>query len=74
VRLLSAAQTMREAIGAPASPAARERNRRNVDRLKADLDEDRFRKEWAAGAALSLEEAAAEARAVQPRTRVASPG
>lgn len=74
VRLLAAAQTMREAIGAPAFPAARDRNRRNLDRLKAHLDEDRFRKEWADGAALSLEEAAAEARAVQPRTRVASPG
>jgi hypothetical protein len=62
VRLLAAAETMREAIGAPAVPAARERNRRNLDRLKADLDEDRFREAWADGAAMSLDKAATEAR------------
>jgi predicted ATPase len=68
VRLLAAAETVRDAIGAPAFPAARERNRRNLEAAKANLDDDRFHEAWIAGAAMSLDEAAAEARAVQPRT------
>jgi predicted ATPase len=64
VRLLAAAETIRDAIGAPAFPAARERNRRNLEAAKTDLDEDRFNEEWLAGAAMSVDEAAAEARAV----------
>jgi hypothetical protein len=70
VRLQAAAQTIREVIGAPALPAAAERNRRNLDRLKAELDEDRFNEAWAEGAAMSVDEAVAEARAVQPRTEL----
>jgi predicted ATPase len=68
VRLLAAAETIRDAIGAPAFPAARERNRRNLETAKALLDDDRFHEAWIDGAAMSLGEAAAEARAVQPRT------
>jgi predicted ATPase len=73
VRLLAAAQTIRAAIGAPALPALRDRNRRNLDRLKAELDQDRFDKAWADGAQMSVDEAVAEALAVQPRTQLASP-
>jgi hypothetical protein len=68
VRLSAAAQAIRDAISAPLNLAARERNRRNLEAAKEDLDEERFHEAWVDGAAMSLDEAAAEALAVQPRS------
>jgi tetratricopeptide (TPR) repeat protein len=64
VRLLAAADKVRQATGAPAAPAPLERNRRNVELLRGELGAERFEQAWAAGNAHDVEQAVADARAV----------
>jgi non-specific serine/threonine protein kinase len=56
-RLLGAAEALREAIGAAEWPANAEDAARNLAAVRAQMDEPAFAAAWAAGRALSLEEA-----------------
>jgi hypothetical protein len=64
VRLLGAAEALREAGGRELEPADRVKHDRYVARAKADLGAAAFAAAWAAGRALPLEQAITEARAV----------
>jgi len=59
--LLGAAETLRATIGAPLPLYLRAAHDRTVAGLRAVLGDDAFAAAWAAGAALSLEQAIAEA-------------
>jgi hypothetical protein len=54
---------LREAIGAPLSPAERARHEESLTLTRAALDEATFRQCWEAGRTLSLEQAVDEALA-----------
>jgi hypothetical protein len=60
-RLLGAAAALRERIGAPLPPVDRADYDRDVASAHAQLDEVTFDAAWAAGQALTLEQAIAEA-------------
>ena len=59
--LFGAAEVLRQAIGAPLPPADRPDYERRVTAVRAALGEETFATGWAAGQALSLEEAIGEA-------------
>jgi tetratricopeptide (TPR) repeat protein len=61
VRLLGAAEALREAVGIPLPPAYRAAHERDVAAARAQLDEAAFAAAWAAGRALPLEQAIDEA-------------
>jgi tetratricopeptide (TPR) repeat protein len=63
-RLFGAAAATRHQIGVPLTPIERPRHERLVAAVRAHLDPDTFAAAWAAGAALSLEQAIAEALSV----------
>jgi DNA-binding CsgD family transcriptional regulator len=65
-RLFGAAEGLRETVGAPVAADDRELYERDVAAVRAALDETAFAAAWAAGRALSIEEAVAEAMAVEP--------
>lgn len=60
-RLFAAAQTLREAIGAPLPPADHVRYDRAVAGVRAGLGEQAFAAAWAEGQAMALEQAVADA-------------
>ena len=62
-RLYAAASALRESIGVGVPAYDRERDDRFLRTLRERLGEDRFAAAWAAGRALSMEEAVAEALA-----------
>jgi hypothetical protein len=61
VRLLGAADRLRETIGAPLPPQEQVDHERRLAALRAALDEPTFDAAWAEGRAMTLEEAVAEA-------------
>jgi predicted ATPase/DNA-binding CsgD family transcriptional regulator len=63
-RLLGAAEAQRERLGTPVNSFQRSDYERCVARARAGLGEDAFAAAWAAGRALSLADAVAEAAAV----------
>lgn len=65
-RLLGAAEALREAIGASVWPANAPDYARSLDIVRAHMDELAFAAAWAAGRALPLEQATAEALAEPP--------
>lgn len=60
-RLLGAAQALRAAIDGPLPPVARPDYDRTIATIRAQLNETTFATVWAAGQALSLEQAIEEA-------------
>jgi tetratricopeptide (TPR) repeat protein len=60
-RLLGAAEATRRRLGAPLAPNERPRYERLVAAVRTHLDDETFAAAWAAGRALSLEQAIAEA-------------
>jgi tetratricopeptide (TPR) repeat protein len=68
VRLLGAAAALRTTIGARRVSAARPAYERDVASARAQLDDASFAAAWAAGQALTLEQAIAEALAELQRT------
>jgi hypothetical protein len=54
---LGAAEALREAMGTPIPPADRAEHEHNVVDVRAALDGESFAAAWAAGRAMSLEEA-----------------
>ncbi|MBW3587958.1 MAG: tetratricopeptide repeat protein [Actinobacteria bacterium] len=58
VRLLAAAETLRESIGSPLPPVAIKEHERIVHKLRTALDPDSFRSLWNQGREMSEEEAA----------------
>jgi tetratricopeptide (TPR) repeat protein len=60
-RLFGAAEALRETIGAPLPPINRADYERDVAAARAQLHEDAFAAAWAAGRAMTLEQAIAEA-------------
>jgi tetratricopeptide (TPR) repeat protein len=56
-RLLGAAEALRDALGAPLPPADGAEYQRDVTVIRAGLGEEAFAAAWAAGRAMSLEEA-----------------
>jgi hypothetical protein len=62
-RLFGAAEALHEAIGKPLPPFLRADYDRDVAAVHAQLDDATFDAAWAAGQALSLEQAIAEALA-----------
>jgi predicted ATPase/transcriptional regulator with XRE-family HTH domain len=65
-RLFGAAAALREAVGAPLAPADRAAHDRDLAATRAALDEAAFAAAWAAGQALPLDQAVAEALAPTP--------
>jgi hypothetical protein len=61
VHLFAAADKVLEGIGSPSVPSLRERNARNLQRLEERLGTQTFRNAWSQGAAMSFDEAVAEA-------------
>jgi hypothetical protein len=61
VQLLAAAAALREAIGAPLSPADQAGYDRTIAALQATLEPDAFAAAWALGRTLPLEQVATEA-------------
>lgn len=55
-RLFGAAEALREAIGSPIAPFARERYERDVAAARGGLDEETFEAVWAEGHALPVDE------------------
>jgi tetratricopeptide (TPR) repeat protein len=62
-RLFGAAETLREAIGAPLPPSERVDYDRDVAGARAQLGEEAFAAAWAAGRAMTVEQAISEALA-----------
>jgi hypothetical protein len=60
-RLFGATDVLRAALGLPVRPADRRRYDRDVSAVRAALGAETFAAAWAAGRALSLEQAIAEA-------------
>jgi non-specific serine/threonine protein kinase len=58
-RLCGAAEALREVLGVPLSPAQRTGHDQAVQAMRATLGEEAFAAAWAAGRALSLEQAVA---------------
>lgn len=73
VRLFAAAESVREALGAPlaASTAVHASRVRSLAVVRTELGEDVFAAAWTTGRALSLEAIVAEAGAVEPQPMVA---
>src|SRR5262245_65430993 len=67
-RLFGASEALRESMGWPLPPVSRADYERDVAAARAQLDEAAFAEEWAAGRALTLEQAIAEALAGSIRT------
>ena len=65
-RLFGVAAATRHQIGLPLTPIERPRYERLVAAVRTQLDEETFAAAWAAGAALSLEQAIAEALSDEP--------
>jgi predicted ATPase/DNA-binding CsgD family transcriptional regulator/transcriptional regulator with XRE-family HTH domain len=63
VRLLGAAEPLRESVGEPLGPLTQAMHDQLVARLRTQLDEARFEDAWAMGRALTLEQAVAAALA-----------
>jgi DNA-binding NarL/FixJ family response regulator len=68
-----AAAPLREAIGVPIPPVSRAEYERDVAAVRAQLDEATFASAWAAGRALSLDQAVAEALRVSPEAPPGQP-
>jgi predicted ATPase/transcriptional regulator with XRE-family HTH domain len=68
-RLFGAAEALRERIGALGHPTERQLYEASVARVRAQLDQQTFAAEWAAGQALSLEQAIAAALTEAPMAR-----
>jgi hypothetical protein len=60
-RLFGATDTLRTALGIPVRPADRRLYDRDMSAVHAALGHERFAAAWAAGRALALEQAIAEA-------------
>lgn len=58
VRLLAAAEALRESIGSPIPPVAMKEHERVVDKLRAAVDPESFRTFWNQGRKMSEDEAA----------------
>ncbi len=71
-RLAAAASSLRETIGVPIPPAEREAAEGTVVSIRRALGEDAFTSAWAAGRALTTEQAVVEALA-EPAVSAASP-
>jgi tetratricopeptide (TPR) repeat protein len=71
-RLFGAAEVLRESTGTPLPPAYRAAYERDVTAIRAQLDDDVFAAAWAAGQALTLEQAIAEALGGDATTAVSS--
>jgi tetratricopeptide (TPR) repeat protein len=67
-RIFAAASTLRSLIGAPLPPAERILYERDMAAIRAQLDEATLATAWKAGQALTLEEAVAEALALNSET------
>jgi hypothetical protein len=61
VRLFAASAVLRESIGRAISPASRGRIERRLDEMRGELGTAAFDDAWAAGQAMTWEDAAAEA-------------
>jgi DNA-binding CsgD family transcriptional regulator len=72
-RLYGAASSLRTLLGAPLTPIDRPLYQQTIAALRAQLDEPTFLNAWAAGQALTLEEAIAEAVQVQAREHISPP-
>ena len=57
--LFGAAEALRESIGLPMTPLEHMEYKREVNDLRANMDEDAFKKAWVEGRALTLEQAIA---------------
>ena len=66
VRLCGAAEALRNAMGAPLSPADRTDHDRNLDTLRAKIDTATYAATWAEGQALPREQASAYALEEKP--------
>jgi DNA-binding CsgD family transcriptional regulator len=73
-RLYGAAEALREGIGTPVPPLFRAEYEREVAVTRAALGPEGFAAEWAAGRALPLEQAVAEAMAVAAPTAPSTRG
>ena len=71
--LYGAAANLRVAIGAPIPPVDRTAHEHTAAALRAALGEDMFAASWAAGQALSLEQAIVAALAHDAPRRVTAP-
>jgi hypothetical protein len=60
-RLYGASERLREELGAPIPPSERGRYETGLDMTRSALGDEAYAKAWAAGRALSLDEAVAEA-------------
>lgn len=69
-RLYGFAETLRTLLGAPLTPIDRLAYQYSVAALRAQLDEPAFLNAWAAGQALTLEEAITEAMQVKAREHI----
>jgi predicted ATPase/DNA-binding CsgD family transcriptional regulator len=72
-RLMGAAVAMRKADGLPVEPAFQDAHERAASAARAALGEDAFAANWAAGAALALPAAVAEAMSVMASEPVSAP-
>lgn len=72
-RLYGSAESLRTLLGAPLTPIDRPLYQQSIAALRAQLDEPTFLNAWAAGQALTLEEAIAEAVQVKAREQIAPP-
>jgi hypothetical protein len=59
--LFGAAEALREAVDEPLPPAYRAGYERDLAAARLELDEEAFAAAWAAGRAMTIEEAIAEA-------------
>jgi non-specific serine/threonine protein kinase len=69
-RLYGAASSLRTLLGAPLTPIDRPYYEQTVAALRAQLDEPAFLNAWAAGQAMTLEQAIAEAAQVKAREHI----
>jgi len=65
-RLFGAAEVLREPVGMPLPPAYRAAYERDVAAIRAQLDDTTLAAAWAAGRAMTLEQAIAEALGASP--------
>jgi predicted ATPase/DNA-binding CsgD family transcriptional regulator len=72
-RLYGFAESLRTLLDAPLPPIDRLAYQRTIAAIRAQLDEPTFLNAWAAGQALTLEEAIAEATQVQAREHIPPP-
>jgi predicted ATPase/DNA-binding SARP family transcriptional activator len=72
-RLFGAAAALRRSLGTPSAPQERADNERVIAMLRDGLGAEAFAEAWAAGSALSMAQAVAEALAVEPDAPSAGP-